>query len=88
MIICRTDTKGALLYRVIPICALGETEHPGHLNAWGVLRHYVPSKGLHPLRLESGYPHKAKGATTFITPFVTVLRTPRECCGVKFMALN
>ena len=76
---CRTDTKGALLYRVIPICALGETEHPGHLNVRGVLRHYVPSKGLHPLRLESGYPHKAKGATTFITPFafVTVLRTPR-----------
>ena len=48
--ICRTDTKGALLYRVIPICALGETEHPGHLNVRGFLRHCVPNKGLHPLR--------------------------------------
>ena len=43
-------TKGALLYGVTPVCALGETEHPGHLNVRGVLRHCVPYKGLHPLR--------------------------------------
>ena len=43
-------TKGALLYGVTPVCALGETEHPGHLNVRGVLRHCVPNKGLHPLR--------------------------------------
>ena len=40
-------TKGALLYRGIPICVLCETERPGHQNVRGVLRHYVPSKGLH-----------------------------------------
>ena len=43
-------TKGALLYGVIPVCALGETEHPGRLNIRAVLRHCVPYKGLHPLR--------------------------------------
>ena len=43
-------TKGALLYGVIPVCALCETEQPGHLNVRAVLRHCVPSKGLHPLR--------------------------------------
>ena len=43
-------TKGALLYGVIPVCALCETEHPGHLNVRAVLRHFVPNKGLHPLR--------------------------------------
>ena len=43
-------TKGALLYGVFPVCALCETEHPGHLNVRAVLRHFVPNKGLHPLR--------------------------------------
>ena len=43
-------TKGALLYGVIPVCALCETERPGHLNVRGVLCHCVPNKGLHPLR--------------------------------------
>ena len=52
--------QGRTSIRVIPVCTLCETEHPGHLNVRGVLRHYVPSKGLHPLRLESGYPHKAR----------------------------
>ena len=42
-------TKGALLYGVIPVCALYETEHPGQLNVRAVLRHYVPNTGLHPL---------------------------------------
>ena len=43
-------TKGALLYGVIPVCALCETEQPGYLNVRAVLRHFVPNKGLHPLR--------------------------------------
>ena len=43
-------TKGALLYGVFPVCALCETEQPGHLNVRAVLRHCVPNKGLHPLR--------------------------------------
>ena len=42
-------TKGALLYGVIPVCALYETEHHGQLNVRAVLRHYVPNTGLHPL---------------------------------------
>ena len=59
------EQKGALLYGSSPVCALCETEHPGHLNVRGVLRHCVPNKGLHPLRRESGYLLMAKGATTF-----------------------
>ena len=43
-------TKGALLYGSSPVCALCETEQPGHLNVRGVLRHCVPNKRLHPLR--------------------------------------
>ena len=43
-------TEGALLYGSSPVCALCETEQPGHLNVRGVLRHCVPNKGLHPLR--------------------------------------
>ena len=31
-----------------PVCALGETEHTGHLNVRCVLRHCIPNKGLHP----------------------------------------
>ena len=46
--------KGALLYGANPVCALGEAEHPGHLNVRGVLRQCVPHKGLHPLCRESG----------------------------------
>ncbi len=42
--------KGALLYGASPVCVLRETEHPGHLNVRGFLRHYVPNKGLYPLR--------------------------------------
>ena len=42
-------TKGALLYGVIPVCALYEIEHHGQLNVRAVLRHYVPNTGLHPL---------------------------------------
>ena len=40
------------------------SEHPGHLNVRGVLRHCVPNKGLHPLRCESRYSHNVKGVTT------------------------
>ena len=42
--------KGALLYGATPVCALRDTEQPGHLNVRAVLRHYVPKKGLYPLR--------------------------------------
>ena len=81
--------QGRTSIRVIPVCTLCETEHPGHLNVRGVLRHCVPNKGLHPLRRESGYPLKAKDVTTFVTPFAyfTVLRTTPETGGVKTAAM-
>ena len=41
-------TKGALLYGVTSVCALCEAKQPGHLNVWGVLRHFVPNKGYTP----------------------------------------
>ena len=67
----RTSIRG------IPVYALCEPKRPGHMNAWSVLRHCVPNRGLYPLRRESGYPLIAKGVTTFVTPFAyfTVLRT-------------
>ena len=49
-------TKGALLYGVFPVCALCETERPGHLNVRGVLRHCVPNRGLRSLAPLCGYP--------------------------------
>ena len=42
--------KGALLYRGKPcMCAL-RGRQPGHLNVRAVLRHFVPYKGMPPLR--------------------------------------
>ena len=47
-------TKGALLYGVIPVCALGETERLGPLNVWGApLRSAEGTASLAPL---CGYP--------------------------------
>ena len=62
-------TKGALLYGVTSVCALCEAKQPGHLNVWGVLRHFVPNKGLHPLRRESGYPCRLGQQKRFCKPF-------------------
>ena len=42
--------QGRTSIRVIPVCTLCETEHPGHLNVRGVLRRCVPNKELYPLR--------------------------------------
>lgn len=52
----RKFSKGALLYGVIPVCALCEAERPGHLNVRVVLRHCVPNKGLRSLAPLCGYP--------------------------------
>ena len=50
--ICRTDTtvQRRTSIQVLPVCVLRETKQSGHLNVRTVLRHYVPSKGLRPLR--------------------------------------
>lgn len=50
--ICRTDTtvQRCTSIQVLPVCVLRETEQSGHLNVRTVLRHYVPNKGLRPLR--------------------------------------
>ena len=50
--ICRTDTtvQRRTSIQVLPVCVLRETEQSGHLNVRTVLRHYVPNKGLRPLR--------------------------------------
>ena len=75
--------QGRTSIQVLPVCVLRETEQSGHLNVRTVLRHYVPNKGLRPLRRESGYDHNAKGVTTkcAVTPFanLTVFRTMFEC---------
>ena len=50
--ICRTDTtvQRRTSIQVLPVCVLRETEQSGHLNVRTVLHHYVPNKGLRPLR--------------------------------------
>ena len=42
--------QGRTSIQVLPVCVLRETEQSGHLNVRTVLRHYVPNKGLRPLR--------------------------------------
>ena len=65
--------KGALLYGVFPYVCSASQNAPGHINVRNVLRYGVPNKGLYPLRRKSGYPLKAKGVTTFVTPFAYFL---------------
>ena len=62
-------TKGALLYGVTPVCALGETEHPGHMNVRGISRHCVPNKGAAPLAPLCGYPCRLGQQKRFCKPF-------------------
>ena len=38
------------------VCASCGNKQPGHLNGRAVLRHFVPNKGLHPLRRLRAYP--------------------------------
>lgn len=38
------------------VCASCGNKQPGHLNGRAVLRHFVPNKGLHPLRRLRVYP--------------------------------
>ena len=48
--------KGALLYSPDgSMCAL-RGRQPGRLTVRAVLRHFVPNKGLHPLRRLRAYP--------------------------------
>ena len=50
------QTLGALLYSPDgSMCAL-RGRQPGHLNVRAVLRHFVPYKGVPPLRCHSSYP--------------------------------
>ena len=42
-------TKGALLYGVIPVCALCETEQLRHPNVWDVFRRCASEQGAAPL---------------------------------------
>ena len=46
----RYNGTTAHFYTGTPVCVLRETEQSGHLNVRTVLRHYVPNKGLRPLR--------------------------------------
>lgn len=66
--ICQMNNKDALLYGVNPICALGETEHHGHLNVRAVssLR---SEQGDAPLAPLCGYTLKIKCVTKKVTHF-------------------
>ena len=48
--------KGALLYRVNPVCVRSARQTARTMIVRAVLRHCVPYKGLHPLRRLCGYP--------------------------------
>ncbi len=49
-------TKGALLYMVTTVCVRSAKQTARTMEVRVVLRHCVPSKGLHPLRRLCGYP--------------------------------
>ena len=50
------DNKGALLYRVNPVCVRSARQTARTIEVRAVLRHCVPYKGLHPLRRLCCYP--------------------------------
>ena len=54
------EFEGALLYGASPVYALGETEHPGRLNVWGVASLHS-EQGTAPRAPLYGDPLKAKG---------------------------
>ncbi len=62
--------QGAHLYGSSLVCALCETEHPGHLNS-GIFASLCSKQGAAPLAPLCGYPCMRKGATTFVTPFAS-----------------
>ena len=49
-------TKGALLYSPAGSMCVLRSRQPERLNVRAVLRHFVPYKGLHPLRRLRVYP--------------------------------
>ena len=49
-------TKGALLYSPDGSMCVLRSRQPGHSTVRAVLRHFVPNKGLHPLRRLRVYP--------------------------------
>ena len=49
-------TKGALLYSPDGSMCVLRSRQPGQPNVRAVLRHFVPNKGLHPLRRLRVYP--------------------------------
>ena len=59
----------AHFYTGIPRMCVLRSEHPRHLNVWGVLRHCVPNKGLRSLAPLCGYPLKTKCVTKKVTRF-------------------
>ena len=72
--ICRTDTtvQRRTSIQVLPVCVLRETEQSGHLNVRTVLRHYVPNKGLRPLRCFAA----------ILVDINCLTNTPLKPCGV------
>ena len=67
--------KGALLYRGKPcMCAL-RGRQPGHLEVRAVLRHFVPYKGLHPLRCLRSYPGALCNENNLLTQTVPAAKS-------------
>ena len=54
------------------VCALCETQQPGHLNVRAVLRHSVPYKGLPPLRRLCVYPSALCGGNSLLVQTISV----------------
>ena len=70
----RPLTKGALLYSPDgSMCAL-RGEQPGQLIVRAVLRHFVPNKGLHPLRRLHVYPRALCNGNSLLAQSISTVK--------------
>ena len=70
-----TGTKGALLYSPDgSMCAL-RGRQPRYLSITAVLRHFVPYKGLPPLRCLCSYPSALRGGNHLLTQTISAAKS-------------
>ena len=71
-------TKGELLYSPDgSMCAL-RGRQPGQTNVRAVLRHFVPNKGLHPLRCHSSYPSALCSGNSLLTQTIPTAKSEKS----------
>ena len=67
-------TKGALLYSPDGSMCVLRSRQPGRLNVRAVLRHFVPYKGVPPLRCHSSYPSALCSRNSLLAVLSRIMR--------------